>query len=192
MLFVLHFWIIFPSLQQSPFQLFVSVFPKLSGWFRLSLLDHSKMVRRLTCNLYHNFHASRFLHPYLASNWITGVRKGKAQSVRKCLATNTEITSIKGKCPNVLGSRCILEWLIKRLTSFRSCLVKNAESTLTASNWVPSFDNILCAAITASVFNTSNNWNRGDTGSRFHCSSRSAHDEWIVDEDILFYSKMKV
>mmetsp|Transcript_5426 Transcript_5426/g.11196 ORF Transcript_5426/g.11196 Transcript_5426/m.11196 type:complete len:113 (-) Transcript_5426:66-404(-) len=61
--------------------------------------------------------------------------------------------------------------------SLCSRLVKNAESTLTASNRVSSFDDILRAAIAASVFNASNNWNRVDPGSRLHGSPRSAHDE---------------
>jgi len=58
-----------------------------------------------------------------------------------------------------------------------SRLVKNAESTLTASNRVSSLDDVLRAAITASIFNASNNWNRVDPSSGLHGSPRSAHDE---------------
>ena len=79
------------------------------------------------------------------------------------------------KCRHTPDIGLVFERLIETLTSLCSRLIKNTESTLTASNGVSSFDDILCTAIAAPVFNASDYLNRVDPGSRLHGSPRSAH-----------------
>jgi hypothetical protein len=85
---------------------------------------------------------------------------------------------------NLVVATCIIPLSLSRLKldqSLRSCFIEDAESALTASYGIPSFDDILRATIAASIFDSSNDRNRVDPGASVHGAPRSAHSATLFE-----------